>query len=142
MELVIDNLDKLLKHIEKIKKLDDKNEINKLLDKEIIRNNAISMSYENFTITSESDRKVKQTHNFNMLIANNVVTSNLLAGNTVLDTDMVVWDKITCKNTYVHNTFLHIPESMHFLSAELVYEVNEYKTYYVKMLDGFVTVKD
>lgn len=142
MELVIDNLDKLLKHIDKIKKLEDKNEINKLLDKEIIRNNSISMSYENYTITAESDKKVKQTHNFNILIANNVVTANLLVGNTVLDTDMYVWDKKTCKDTYVHNTFLHIPESMHFLSAELVYEVNGYKTYYVKMLDGFVTVKD
>lgn len=142
MELVIDNLDKLLKHIEKIKKFDDKNEINKLLDKEIIRNNSLSMSYENYTITSESDRKVKETHNFNILIANNVVTSNLLAGNTILDTDMCVWDKKTCKDTYNHNTFLHIPESMHNLSAELVYEINEYKTYYVKMLDGFITVKD
>ena len=142
MELVIDNLDKLLKHIEKIKKFDDKNEINKLLDKEIIRNNSLSMSYENYTITSESDRKVKETHNFNMFIANNVVTSNLLAGNTILDTDMCVWDKKTCKDTYNHNTFLHIPESMHNLSAELVYEINEYKTYYVKMLDGFITVKD
>ena len=142
MELVFDNLDKLLKHIEKIKKLDDKNEINKLLDKEIIRNNSISLSYENFTITSESDKKIKQAHNFNMIIANNVVTSNLLACNTVLDTDMVVWDKKTCKDTYVHNTFIHIPEALHFLSSELVYEINGYKTYYVKMLDGFITIKD
>ena len=66
----------------------------------------------------------------------------MLAGNTILDTDMCVWDKKTCKDTYNHNTFLHIPESMHNLSAELVYEINEYKTYYVKMLDGFITVKD
>lgn len=142
MELVIENLDKLLKHIEKIKKLDDKNEINKLLDKEIIRNNSLSMSYENFTITSESDKKVKQTHNFNILIANDIITSNILAGNTALDTDMHTWDKKTCKDIFIRQTFIHVPASMHFLSAELVYEINEYKTYYVKLLDCFVTIKD
>ena len=142
MELVIENIDKLLKHLDKVKKCDSKEEINKLLNKEIIRNNGISISYENYTITSESDKKIKQTNNFNFLIANNVLSANLLAGNSILDDKMIKIDKVNCANEYIHNTFLHVPESLHFLSAELVYEENGFKTYYVKLLDGFLTIKD
>ncbi len=142
MELVIQDSAKLLKYLENIKVCDCKEDVNKLLNKDIIRNNGIDMSYENYTITSESEKKIKQTINFNLLIANNILTANLLVGNTLLDDKVTKINKNDCKKDYVHHTFLHIPNSFHFLSCEMVYENNGYKTYYVKLLDGFVTVKD
>lgn len=142
MELVIENTNKILTYLEKIKACDDKEEVNKLLNKEIIRNNAIYLSYENFTITSETENKIKQTNNFNLIIANNVLTANLLAGNTLLDDKIFNIEKNRCRNDYVHMTFIHVPDSYHFLSSELVYEENGYKTYYVSLLHGFVTIKD
>lgn len=142
MELVIQDSVKLLRYLENIKACDCKEDVDKLLNKDLIRNNGIDMSYENYTITSESEKKIKQTINFNLLIANNILTANLLVGNTLLDDTVTKINKDDCKKDYVHHTFLHIPNSFHFLSSEMVYENNGYITYYVKLLDGFVTVKD
>lgn len=103
-------------------------------------NENIEIGYSVRSIDIPMNKGKSKTHTYIVIGAKNVFTALLLEAVDNIK-DLPIKTISEYNKYYQHETFLHVPESLHYLSSEVVYEVNDYKVYYIKELELFKAEK-
>lgn len=87
------------------------------------------------TLLDKSDKK------YDVVGAKNIFTALVLAGcnNVDINVDKNSIDDLL--SVYQHEKFVHVPESLHYLSSMFVYEDEDYYVVFVKALEIYLAFK-
>lgn len=85
--------------------------------------------------------EVKVTKSYEVIGAKNIFTALLLEGCLNIDINVDKRSINEILDTFQHEKFIHVPESLHYLSSEVVYEDENYYVVFIKDAKIFKAIK-
>ena len=83
----------------------------------------------------------KVTKSYEVIGAKNIFTALLLEGCLNIDINVDKRSINEILDTFQHEKFIHVPESLHYLSSEVVYEDENYYVVFIKDAKIFKAIK-
>lgn len=106
----------------------------------LIKNISFKVGIKKSKIDIPSETKCS-TKEFEVIGAKNIVTALILEGCLKFDNKVDTMTIVERLETFKHNKFVHVPESLHYLSSEIVYENNEYQVVFIKDTQSYKAYK-
>lgn len=106
----------------------------------LIKNIIFKIGYKKCKIDIPSETSCS-TKEFEVIGAKNIVTALILEGCLNFDNKIDTMTIVERLETFKHNKFVHVPESLHYLSSEIVYENNDYQVVFIKETQSYKAYK-
>lgn len=105
-------------------------------------NSYLKMNLFNVEIEKTSIKLLdKKIHNYEVIGAKNIFSALLLEGCLNIDKNVDKKSIEDLLSTFQHEKFVHVPESHHYLSSEIVYEDENFYVVFIKDIKMFKAFK-